>query len=356
MPSGLPVLSWSVSTKTKVSVGLWRLKNKTPSVGLWLKLLLYSGVTKVYQTKKRRFRLWIMLAIVCFSGIYGCTAAMKETDADPGVETYSYLTGMLTRTYQSEYHKTVQATRKTLEKLKVPITDTIADGLKTEFKARRADDTPVAIEIVLIDPKLSQVSVSTGTVGVWDRRVSEQIQGYIAEALELKITDEEKRPEDTATADAEPTIGEVVQPKITEEDLAEDTRASALPTPTPEKPIFPDSANVIFFESNSNTISDTEIEKLERIFEILSNNPEAELMLNGYSDSIGDPSYNQMISEVRADVVKSHMVGKGIDPSRIMAMGHGAQRFIASNKTAEGRRMNRRVEIEIIGVKAESTE
>ena len=310
----------------------------------------------MYKIKKSRLRLWILLAIVSFGGIYGCTAAVNGKEADPGIETYSFLTGMLTRTYQSEYPETVQATRKTLEKLKIPISDTIADGLKTEFKARRADDTPVAIEIVLINPELTQVSVSTGTLGIWDRRVSEQIQGYIATALELKITDEEKPSEDSDKADAEPTIGEVVQPDITEEDLAEDTSASTVPAPTPEKPIFPDSANVVFFKQNSNAISDTEKEKLERIYETLANNPEAELMLNGYSDSIGDPSYNQMISEVRADVVKSYIVGKGIEPSRIMAMGHGAQRFIASNKTAEGRRMNRRVEIEIIGVKAESTE
>lgn len=55
-----------------------------------------------------------------------------------------------------------------------------------------------------------------------------------------------------------------------------------------------------------------------------------------------------MISENRADAVKSYLIGKGIEPSRIMAMGHGAQKFIASNKTAEGRRMNRRVEIKLI--------
>ena len=306
--------------------------------------------------KKSHLRLWILLTVICLSGIYGCTPAMNAKEADPGIESYSFLSGMLTRTYQSEYPDTVQATRKTLEKLKIPITDTVADGLKTEFKARRADDTPVAIEIVLINPELTQVSVSTGTMGIWDRRVSEQIQGYIAQALELKITDEEKPSEDSDKTDAQPTIGEVVQPEITEENLAEDASASTVPAPTPEKPIFPDSANVIFFAQNSNAISDTEVEKLERIHETLVNNPEAELMLNGYSDSIGDPSYNQTISEVRADVVKSYLVGKGIEPSRIMAMGHGAQRFIASNKTAEGRRMNRRVEIEIIGAKTESTE
>jgi outer membrane protein OmpA-like peptidoglycan-associated protein len=54
-----------------------------------------------------------------------------------------------------------------------------------------------------------------------------------------------------------------------------------------------------------------------------------------------------MISEIRTNAVKSYLVGKGIDPARIIALGNGAQRFIASNKTRKGRRMNRRVEIQI---------
>ena len=293
-----------------------------------------------------------LMVLVCIFGIYGCTTAMNETGTDTEHEIYSYITGMLTRTYESEYHATVQAARSTLEKLKIPITDTIADGLKTEFTARRADDTPVAIEIVLIDGDLTQVSVSTGTVGVWDRRVSEQIHGYIYEALSQKIAGDEKPPEDSTKADVEPTIGEVVQLGITEEDLAEASAPAPAPAAPPPVQIFPDSPNVIFFDKDSNALTDTATEKLNRIYEILTANPEATLMLNGYSDSYGDASYNQMISEIRANAVKSYLIGKGIDSSRIMALGHGSQKFIASNKTREGRRMNRRVEIEVIGLKA----
>ncbi len=111
---------------------------------------------------------------------------------------------------------------------------------------------------------------------------------------------------------------------------------------------FADSAFYIFFEQNSNVLSPKAIEKLDRIYEILANNSAAKLTLNGYTDSIGTPSYNQMVSEIRAYSIKSYLSGKGIKPSRMMAFGHGAQKFIASNKSAEGRRLNRRVEIELI--------
>jgi outer membrane protein OmpA-like peptidoglycan-associated protein len=104
----------------------------------------------------------------------------------------------------------------------------------------------------------------------------------------------------------------------------------------------------IFFEQNSNELSPKAIEKLDRIYEILANNAAAKLTLNGYSDSIGSPSYNQMVSEIRALSVKSYLSGKGIKHSRMMAFGHGAQKFIANNKSAEGRRLNRRVEMELI--------
>ena len=320
------------------------------------------GLIFNYMMRKIIQNLIVLLSILSFLGVYGCATALIGVGAAAGAGTYSYFSGKLTKTYESEYHETVRAGRNTLEKLKIPITETIADGLKTEFKAKRADETPVAIEIVRIDREHTEVSVRTGSVGIWDRRVSEQIHGYISEALSQKIADDEKSLDKSAKADAQPTIGEVVHPQIVEEDLDDTSSQENVSTQSSADQgiqtqghkyakayeVRLDSPNVIFFKQNSNELSDPAIVKLERIYDILTNNLEAELMLNGYSDSIGAPSYNQMISKIRANAVKSYLVGKGIQPSRIMALGHGAQKFIASNNTAEGRLMYRRVEIELL--------
>ena len=75
--------------------------------------------------------------------------------------------------------------------------------------------------------------------------------------------------------------------------------------------------------------------------------PNAQVILNGYTDPIGNSNYNEMISENRASSVQAYLVGKGVDPGSIKIFGHGAKDFIANNHTLEGRNKNRRVEIVI---------
>ena len=108
-----------------------------------------------------------------------------------------------------------------------------------------------------------------------------------------------------------------------------------------------DSIFIIFFKKNSNDLSEKAVEKIDQIFEILIKNPNTGIVLNGYSDSIGSVAYNKMISEIRANAVKSYLVGKGIEHKRILAFGHGPQKAIATNKTEKGRQLNRRVEIQL---------
>ena len=71
----------------------------------------------------------------------------------------------------------------------------------------------------------------------------------------------------------------------------------------------------------------------------------------GHADSIGSDEYNQKLSVRRAESVKAYLVSKGVEPNRVYTEGKGEKQPVATNKTAEGRAKNRRVEIEVIGTR-----
>ena len=75
------------------------------------------------------------------------------------------------------------------------------------------------------------------------------------------------------------------------------------------------------------------------------------IIATGHTDNIGTDAYNQKLSERRAAAVKEYLVSKGIPASKITTIGKGESQPVATNKTAEGRQKNRRVDIEFKGVK-----
>ncbi|MGD8272228.1 MAG: OmpA family protein [Desulfobacterales bacterium] len=168
------------------------------------------------------------------------------------------------------------------------------------------------------------------------------------EALSEKMAGDQKASDDLTKENLQPAKERVAEPVNIEEDLTENSKLALEKMRLRAAQMLVDSVFFIFFEQNTNELSPKAIEKLDQIFEILTNNPATKLKLNGYSDNSGTPPFNQMVSEIRANSVKSYLSGKGITSSRMMAFGHGAQKFIASNKSEEGRRLNRRVEIELI--------
>jgi len=72
----------------------------------------------------------------------------------------------------------------------------------------------------------------------------------------------------------------------------------------------------------------------------------------GHTDSVGSDVYNQKLSVKRAESVKAYLVSKGIEKNRIYTEGKGEKQPVADNKTNEGRVKNRRVEIEVVGTRA----
>ncbi len=101
------------------------------------------------------------------------------------------------------------------------------------------------------------------------------------------------------------------------------------------------------FEKGSSEIVVVDEVVIKQISDYLEANPTSSITLNGYASSEGELSVNNKISQDRANTLKKHLVEKGIDANKINAIGRGIENPIATNDTEEGRKKNRRVEINL---------
>ncbi len=112
----------------------------------------------------------------------GCVPVLVGAGAGVGV--YSYMHGELRRSYQTDFDKTVAACEEALKMSGITVLDKKASGIKTTLTGRRSDDTSVTVKVKIVAPKITEVSVRTGVVGVWDREYSRIIHVRIAEKLQ----------------------------------------------------------------------------------------------------------------------------------------------------------------------------
>jgi outer membrane protein OmpA-like peptidoglycan-associated protein len=105
---------------------------------------------------------------------------------------------------------------------------------------------------------------------------------------------------------------------------------------------------LVYFELNSNDIDPEALDDLDRIAAFMKRHPDHQILLRGYSDAVGAPSYNVSVSRFRANAVKSYLIGKGAASENIVVEALGSADPIADNATAGGRRRNRRVEISFV--------
>jgi OOP family OmpA-OmpF porin len=103
---------------------------------------------------------------------------------------------------------------------------------------------------------------------------------------------------------------------------------------------------IVFFPLNSNELTPEAREALDQIAAFLKSEGNVKVLIKGYTDAVGSTTYNISVSQFRANSIKSYLVGKGVNPDDLVAMGLGPKNPMASNDTQEGRQQNRRVEIE----------
>ena len=89
--------------------------------------------------------------------------------------------------------------------------------------------------------------------------------------------------------------------------------------------INPDKPLIVYFNSNSNDLTATAYERLDRLALFMTKNPQTKITVIGFSDATGTSSYDQMVSQVRANTVKNYLIAKGVEPSKISTAAGGAQ-------------------------------
>ncbi len=103
----------------------------------------------------------------------------------------------------------------------------------------------------------------------------------------------------------------------------------------------------VLFETGKATLLPVSIEILEKAYTALAANPTVNIMIIGHTDNVGTDTSNQSLSQRRADAVKTWLVTKGINANRIKTLGKGESEPRATNDTAAGRTLNRRIEFQV---------
>ncbi|GGC89287.1 OmpA family protein [Halopseudomonas salina] len=103
----------------------------------------------------------------------------------------------------------------------------------------------------------------------------------------------------------------------------------------------------VLFDVDKSDLKPSGQRDVQKLASFLNDNPERQLVVEGYTDSTGADSYNQQLSQRRAESVHRALTRAGVDSQRVQVVGYGEQYPVASNGSASGRAQNRRVEVTI---------
>lgn len=106
-----------------------------------------------------------------------------------------------------------------------------------------------------------------------------------------------------------------------------------------------DIASEVSFDFDSASLKSAFTPTLNKVSDVLQRYPKTVIHVVGHTDSVGSESYNQRLSEQRAQSVVDFFGSRGIDPNRLYAFGRGELEPRATNETEAGRQLNRRVEL-----------
>jgi outer membrane protein OmpA-like peptidoglycan-associated protein len=203
---------------------------------------------------------------------------------------------------------------------------------------------------------------SYGKEDIYSVRLASEkiIEEVIAEKIETDVektdTMEKQVIEEEKIEEVPEEIVEEVKEKPLEEEVAEIVSEEVSEEEVEAKPATEIMLKPVYFRFDDYSLTEDARIELNKVASLLIDYKNLRAKLKGHTDAIGPAAYNQILSEKRATSTMNYLVNKGIDKNRLEKTGFGETIFAAINKnpdgsdSPEGRKLNRRVEFEIIGI------
>jgi outer membrane protein OmpA-like peptidoglycan-associated protein len=272
----------------------------------------------------------IMVGMALALGIVGCAStpepnpalvhartAVGTAQADPNAQKYAALD--------------LEAAKKQLD---------IAEA------AAMRHDEPAIAQPAYLAVQTARLAEARGAAKADDARVAagQGERDRIQLAARTRDVDAARSAADSANQAANAAIGQ--RDAATEQAARLQAEVDQLKaTPTPRGLVL--TLGDVLFDTGRAQLNPGAARKLDQLGQFLTDHPERRVQIDGFTDSVGTESYNQDLSQRRADAVKFALISRGINSSRIGSQGYGKGFPVADNADSGGRQLNRRVEVVI---------
>lgn len=135
--------------------------------------------------------------------------------------------------------------------------------------------------------------------------------------------------------------------RVTVDDGRGGSCSATAPIAVSQRFVLTERGRQVLFDFNKATLKPEARNQLAAVLQVLREQPGAQVLVVGHTDSIGSDAYNMGLSQRRAESVATYLVQNGVPRQSIRTEWHGERQPVASNATAEGRAQNRRVEITV---------
>ncbi|NHA14638.1 OmpA family protein [Thioalkalivibrio sp. XN279] len=227
---------------------------------------------------------------------------------------------------------------------RAPVEMKEAEAAVKAAETPRTDDEAYAAHLLLLADQKVEIARARAQSRLYEdqrQALSEQSERARLEARTLEA-DRARMDATAARADAASARDEIAASRATRQDL--ERQIAELNARETDRGLVVTLGDVLFATGKSNLMGGAGA-NLDKLAAFLGEYPDRTVLIEGHTDSVGSEASNQLLSQRRADSVKSYLVNRGVQANRISTAGLGEGSPVASNDTATGRQQNRRVEV-----------